>query len=77
MSVVRLPENTFKHVYLSDKWADRNQILSEVSLGCGKCCIRFWARSDWTLVSTTTDSSHRVIMVGVGVGWGGGGGGGG
>ena len=26
--------------------ADHNEILSEASLGWGKGCIRFWARSD-------------------------------
>ena len=36
--------HTFKH--LLDLWTDRNQILSEASMGRGKGCIRFWARSD-------------------------------
>ena len=39
--------HTFKHEHLGDQLADRNQILSEASLGLGKGCIRFWARSDW------------------------------
>ena len=39
--------NTFKHEYLRNQQADCNQILSEVSLGWGKGCIRFLARSDW------------------------------
>ena len=38
--------HNFKHEYLCNQWADRNQILSEASLGWGKGCIRFWARSD-------------------------------
>ena len=38
--------HNFKHKYLCNQWADRNQILSEASLGWGKGCIRFWARSD-------------------------------
>ena len=36
----------FKHVYLCNQLADHNQILSEASLGWGKGCLRFWARSD-------------------------------
>ena len=43
---VSLCVNIFKHEYLRDQLADRNQILSEASLGWGKGCIRFWARSD-------------------------------
>ena len=39
--------NIFKHEYLRDQQADRNQILSEASLGRGKGCIRFLARWDW------------------------------
>ena len=39
--------NTFKHEYLHNQQADHNKILSEASLGRGKGCIRFWARSDW------------------------------
>ena len=38
--------HTFKHEYLPNQWADCNQILIEASLGLGKSCIRFWARSD-------------------------------
>ena len=38
--------HNFKHKYLCNRWADHNQILSEASLGWGKDCIRFWARSD-------------------------------
>ena len=29
-----------------DQRVDSNQILSEASLWWGKCCIRFWRRSD-------------------------------
>ena len=38
--------NTFKLEYLRNLWANRNQILSEASLGRGKECVRFWTRSD-------------------------------
>ena len=47
--MVRRPSvviHNFKHEYLCNQWADHNQILSEASLGWGKGCIRFWARSD-------------------------------
>ena len=37
----------FKLEYLRNQWANRNEILSEPSLGWGKGCIRFWAKSDW------------------------------
>ena len=48
---------------ISDQWADRYQILSEAPLGWGNACIGFWARLRiGILVSTATDSSHRVIM---------------
>ena len=40
--------NSFKHEYLRNQQADCNQILSEASLGWGKGCIRFLARSDRT-----------------------------
>ena len=53
--------NIFKLEYLRNQWANRNEILSEPSLGWGKGCIRFWSRSDRTQVSMATDSSHRVI----------------
>ena len=36
----------FKLEYLCNQWANRNEILCEPSLGWGKGCIRFWARSD-------------------------------
>ena len=39
--------NIFKHEYLRNQWADCNQILSEASLGKGKGCNMFLARSDW------------------------------
>ena len=39
--------NIFKLEYLRNQWANCNEILSEPSLGWGKGCIRFWARSDW------------------------------
>ena len=38
--------NIFKLEYLRNQLANRNDILSESSLGLGKGCIRFWARSD-------------------------------
>ena len=38
--------NIFKLEYLRNQWANRNEILSEPSLGWEKGCIRFWARSD-------------------------------
>ena len=43
---VRVCVHTFKHEYLRVQWVDRNQILSEASLGWGIDCNRFWARSD-------------------------------
>ena len=36
----------FKHEYLCNQLAYHNEILAEASLGWGKGCIRFWARSD-------------------------------
>ena len=62
--MVRRPSGVhdFKHDYLCNQWADHNEILSEASLGWGKDCIMFWARSDRNLVSLATDSSHRVII---------------
>ena len=36
----------FKLKYLRNQCANRNEILTEPSLGWGKGCIRFWARSD-------------------------------
>ena len=59
--------HTFKHKYLCNQWADRNQILSKASLRGGgggggwKGCTRFWARSDQTLVSMGTHSSNGII----------------
>ena len=47
-SSVRRPPvvHNFKHEYLCNQLADHNEILSEATLGWGKGCIRFWARSD-------------------------------
>ena len=36
----------FKLEYLRNQLANRNKILSGLSLGWGIGCIRFWARSD-------------------------------
>ena len=41
---VRLWVNIFKLEYLRNQWANRNQILSEASLGWGIDCISFWTR---------------------------------
>ena len=41
---VRPSVNIFKLEYLRNQWANRNQILSEASLGWGIDCIRFWTR---------------------------------
>ena len=41
---VGLKVNIFKLEYLRNQWANRNQILSEASLGWGIDCIRFWTR---------------------------------
>ena len=38
--------HTFKHEYLRNQLADRNQILTEALLWWGKGCIKFWARLD-------------------------------
>ena len=38
--------NIFKFEYLRNQSANRNETLSEPSLGWGNGCIRFWARSD-------------------------------
>ena len=46
LSSVCLSVNFFKLEYLCNQWANSNEILSEPSLGWGKGCIRFWARSD-------------------------------
>ena len=43
---VCLSVDIFKLEYLCNQWANRNKILTEPSLGWGKGCIRFWARSD-------------------------------
>ena len=55
--------NIFKLDYLRNQWSNRNEILSEPSLGWGISCIRgFGPHRIGTLVSMATDSSHRVIM---------------
>ena len=54
--------HTFKHEYLWDLVADHNQILSVASLGRGRAALRFGADRIRTLVSMSTDTSHRVIM---------------
>ena len=54
--------NTFKHEYLRSQRADRNQILTEASLGREKAALGFGPDRIGTLVSMATDSSHRVIM---------------
>ena len=59
---VRPCVNTFKHEYLCNQLADRNEILSEASLGWGKASVGFDPDRIRTLVSMATDSSHRVIM---------------
>ena len=43
---VCLSVNIYKLEYIRNQWANRNQVLSEASLGRGKGCIRFWTRSD-------------------------------
>ena len=43
-SIRRPCVNIFKLEYLRNQWANRNQILSEASLGWGIDCIRFWTR---------------------------------
>ena len=45
-SIRLLSANIFKLEYLRNQWTNRNQILSEASLGRGKGSIRFWTRSD-------------------------------
>ena len=52
----------FKHEYLCNQLADWNEILSEASLGGGKASVHFDPDRIRTLVSMSTDSSHRVIM---------------
>ena len=49
-SISKAPSSVFNHTfekkYLQDKLANFSQILSVVSMGRGKVCIRFWGRSD-------------------------------
>ena len=52
----------FKLEYLHNQWANRNEILIELSLGWGKAALGFGPDRIGTLVSMATDSSHRVIM---------------
>ena len=52
----------FKLEYLSNQWANRNDILTEPSLGGGKAALGFGPDRIGTLVSMATDGSHRVIM---------------
>ena len=54
--------NIFKLEYLRNQRANRNQILSEASLGWGIDCFSFGPGRIGTLVSMATNSSHRVIM---------------
>ena len=60
---VRASVNIFKLEYLRNQWANRNQILSEASLGWGLIALGFGPGRIGTLVSMATDSSHRVINV--------------
>ena len=62
LASVSMCVNTFKHEYLRNQWANRNQNLSEASLGWGKAALCFGPDRIGTLVSMLTDSSHRVIM---------------
>ena len=59
---VRASVNIFKLQYLRNQWTNRNQILSEASLGRGKDALGFGPDRIRTLESMATDSSHRVIM---------------
>ena len=52
----------FKLEYLSNQWANHNDILTEPSLGGGKAALGFGPDRIGTLVSMATESSHRVIM---------------
>ena len=54
--------NIFKLEYLSNQWANRNDILSEPSFGWEKAALGFGPDRIGTLVSMATDSSHRVII---------------
>ena len=61
--------DTFKHEYLRNQRANRNQILSQATKfylkhqwGGGKAALGFGPDQIGTLVSMTKDSSHRVIM---------------
>ena len=52
----------FKLEYLNNQWANRNEILSEPSMGWGKAVLGFGPDRIRTLVSMATDSAHRDIM---------------
>ena len=54
--------HTFKLEYLCNHQANCIQILSEAHWGGGKAALGFGPDQIRTLVSMTTDSSHRVIM---------------
>ena len=54
--------NIFKLECLRNQWANRNEILSEPSLGGGKVALGFGPDRIGTLVSMATDRSHSVIM---------------
>ena len=60
---VCLSVNIFKLEYLRNKWANRNEILSEPSRAGGKAALGFGPDRIGTLVPMAMDSSHRVIMV--------------
>ena len=59
---VCLSVNIFKLDYLHNNSANRNQLLSEASLGWGLTALGFGPGWIGTLVSMATNSSHRVIM---------------
>ena len=61
-ALVRPCVNIFKLEYLRNQWANRNQILSEASLGWGLIALGFGPGRIGTLVSMATNSSHRVII---------------
>ena len=57
--VRRRTSTTFSNMNIS---AIKMKFYQKHHLGWGESCIRFWARSDKTLVSMATDISYRVIM---------------
>ena len=54
--------NIFKLDYLRNHWANRNEIDLNHHWGGGKAALGFGPDQIRTLVSTATDSSHRIIM---------------